>query len=412
VRLSGSLRRWLVPNVALLCLLLAAAPAAAQSGPVQYGYDELGRLTIVVDGVGNAAIYNYDAVGNLLSIQRINAADVGPVAIFSISPTRGKGGTTVSILGKGFSATAGQNTVRFSGDVVATVVSASPTGLRVTVPATAQDGPLSVTAPAGSATSAQSFRVIGPLTITPGDPSISTGVSRQFTATGPGGSTAPVTWAVNGIVGGNVTVGTISGNGFYNSPPVGSQQTTVTILATDQSDPTASGSLPLTVVSQRLAAAAQGVSVRFAQPLVSNSLQTSVSAVVGGTNVNKSAQASVSAVIGGEPSGRVVAIVAVSLAPAITAVSPAAGARGATGSTVTLTGAGFTDATQVTFLRNNAADSTITNSLVSVSPDGTQATLSLSIASGATTGDRVIQITTPNGASTVVGTGANVFTVQ
>jgi hypothetical protein len=217
---------------------------------------------------------------------------------------------------------------------------------------------------------------------------------------------------VNGIVGGNVTVGTISASGLYTSPPVGSQQTTVTILATDQSDPTASGSLPLTVVSQRLAAAAQGVSVRFAQSLVSNSLQASVSAVVGGTNVNKSAQASVSAVIGGEPSARVVATVAVSLAPAITAVSPAAGARGATGLTVTLTGAGFTDATQVTFLRNNAADSNITNSLVSVSPDGTQATLSVSIASGAIVGDRVIQITIPNGASTVVGTGANVFTVQ
>jgi hypothetical protein len=188
------------------------------------------------------------------------------------------------------------------------------------------------------------------------------------------------------------------------------------------------------------------VSVSFAQPLVSNSLQTAVSAVVGGTNVTKSVQASVSAVvggtpvsqsvqtavsavvggtnvsksvqaavsavIGGDPMANAVATVSVSLAPAVTGVSPASGARGATGLTVTLTGAGFTGATQVTFLRNNAADTTITNSLVSVSADGTQATLSLSIASGATTGDRVIQITTPNGASTVVGTGANVFTVQ
>ena len=106
------------------------------------------------------------------------------------------------------------------------------------------------------------------------------------------------------------------------------------------------------------------------------------------------------------------AAVSVSLAPAITGVSPASGARGVTGLSVTLTGAGFTDATQVTFLLNNVADTTVTNSLVTVSADGTQATLSLSIASGATTGGRVIRITTPNGASTVVGTGANVFTVQ
>ena len=90
-------------------LLPCAAPA--QTGPVQYGYDELGRLIVVVDGQGNAAVYSYDAVGNLLAIQRLNAADVGPVAIFAISPTRGKVGSTVSILGKGFGPTAAQNTV-------------------------------------------------------------------------------------------------------------------------------------------------------------------------------------------------------------------------------------------------------------------------------------------------------------
>ena len=41
------------------------------------------------------------------------------------------------------------------------------------------------------ATSAQSFRVIGALTVTPADPSISADASRQFTATGPGSSAAP-----------------------------------------------------------------------------------------------------------------------------------------------------------------------------------------------------------------------------
>ena len=429
MRVHRTSRRRLIPNLTLLFILLAASPAHPQAGPVQYGYDELGRLTIVVDGQSNTAIYNYDAVGNLLSIQRINAADVGPVAIFSISPTRGKVGTTVSILGKGFGATAGQNTVRFSGDVVATVVSASPTGLRVTVPATAQDGPLSVTAPAGTAASAQSFRVIGPLTITPADASISAASTRQFTATGPGGSTAPVAWAVSDVPGGNASVGTISPEGLYTAPAYLTQQVTVTIGATDQHDPTAKGSLALTVIPRRFASAAQGVSVRVAQPTITNSVQTSVSAVVGGTNVtksvqasvsavvggtnvSKSVQASVSAVIGGDPMTSTMATVSVSLAPVVTSVSPATGARGATGLSVTLTGSGFTGATQVTFLRNNAADSTITNSLVSVSPDGTQATLSVSIAGGAVTGDRVVQISTPNGASTVVGTGANVFTVQ
>ena len=98
--------------------------------------------------------------------------------------------------------------------------------------------------------------------------------------------------------------------------------------------------------------------------------------------------------------------------PVITGVSPASGACGAVDLAITLTGAGFNNATQVTFLRNNAPDTTITTSLVSVSPDGAQATLSVSIATGALTGVRVVKITTPLGASTAVGTGANLFTVQ
>ncbi len=47
-----------------------ASPLWAQSNPVQYVYDALGRLTTVVDPSGNVATYTYDAVGNLLSIRR------------------------------------------------------------------------------------------------------------------------------------------------------------------------------------------------------------------------------------------------------------------------------------------------------------------------------------------------------
>lgn len=43
----------------------------AHAGNVQYLYDDLGRLIAVVDGTaGEAAIYQYDAVGNLLGIVR------------------------------------------------------------------------------------------------------------------------------------------------------------------------------------------------------------------------------------------------------------------------------------------------------------------------------------------------------
>ncbi|HMH50633.1 MAG TPA: IPT/TIG domain-containing protein [Candidatus Acidoferrum sp.] len=429
MRVHRTSRRWLIPKLTLLLLLLVASPAHPQAGPVQYGYDRLGRLMAVVDGNGNAAIYNYDAVGNLLSIQRIDANPLAAVSITAVVPAEGRVGSTVSIFGKGFGATPSQNTVSFSGGV-ATVTSASSTGLRVTVPSTAQDGTITVTAPAGSAASPAPFRVVGPLTVTPTTPSISAGASRQFSAASVGGSPPPVAWAVNGVIGGNASLGTISANGLYTAPLTMIQEFVATIAAIDQSDPTATGSVVVTVMAPRFASAAQGVSVTFAQPMISNSvqssvsvirggtsvtnsLQTSVSAVIGGTAVSKNLQTSVSVSVGGDPSAIAATTpVSISFGPVITGVSPAAGTRGVVGLAVTLTGAHFTDGTQVTFLRNNVPDTTITTSIVSISPDGTQATLGLSIASGAPTGDRVVGITTPAGTSTVVGTGTNVFTVQ
>ena len=427
VQINRSLGRWLAVSIALVVLSLTPDFARAQTGPVQYGYDELGRLVVVADGAGTTAIYNYDAVGNLLSIERIDPGQLGAIAIVKITPTQGRVGSAVSIFGKGFGATPAQNTVTFNGGA-ATVTSASPTRLRVTVPSTALDGPISVTAAAGSATSAQSFRVVGPLTVTPNGASISAAASLQFSAAGPGGSFPPVTWAVNDIPGGNASVGTISAAGLYTAPTYVNQQATFTISATDQGDVTAKGSGTVAIVP-RLIATAQGVSVSVGPQTISNSLHQSVSAVIGGTTVTRNLQTSVSTVIGGtaivkslqtvvsvkvggDPLAIAATAVSLGVGPVITGVSPSAGARGAFNLTVTLTGAGFNDATQVTFLRNNVADTTISVVLTGVNPDGTQATLSIAIASGAVTGARVVDITTSAGTSTVVGTGANVFTVQ
>jgi len=45
-----------------------SATQNAFNGPVNYLYDDLGRLAGVVDSQGNAAVYTYDAIGNILSI--------------------------------------------------------------------------------------------------------------------------------------------------------------------------------------------------------------------------------------------------------------------------------------------------------------------------------------------------------
>jgi len=172
-RLSG---RSLPLFLALLFVALTASLAVAQSGPVQYGYDALGRLVIAVDGAGQAAIYQYDAVGNLLSIDRVDLLLLpGAVALAFFTPSTGPAGTTVSIFGKGFSATPAQNTVAFNG-AAAIVTAASPTRLVVTVSRHARPRSITVTAPAGSATTSAAFTVTGsaPPTITGFTPTMGT----------------------------------------------------------------------------------------------------------------------------------------------------------------------------------------------------------------------------------------------
>ena len=64
--------------------------------------------------------------------------------------------------------------------------------------------------------------------------------SQTFVATVSNTSNTTVTWAVNGVVGGNAAVGTISASGDYNAPAAPPAQPTVTITATSAADPTQS----------------------------------------------------------------------------------------------------------------------------------------------------------------------------
>ena len=164
---SLALRGLVAVFLPLACALSLATAASAQPPPIQYVYDALGRLVAVADRDGNAAIYVYDAVGNILAIQRVDAANLpGQVAITFVSPGKGKPGTVVSILGKGFGAGPGQNAVSFNGTAAA-VSSAVSNRIIATVPPGATTGPITVTAPLGSAVSPQPFRVVGDLAVAP-----------------------------------------------------------------------------------------------------------------------------------------------------------------------------------------------------------------------------------------------------
>ena len=390
-----------LPSRALKATLLASAVflslVTAARAEIFYVYDDLSRLIAVVDEQGNAATYTYDAVGNILRIDRFDAAQQpGPVRITLVTPTTGKVGTQVQIFGTGFSPTPTQNTVAFTGGT-ATVTESAPNRILTAVPSGAGTGTITVTAPLGSATSQVVFRVLGELTVTPSTASVFVNRTQQFQALEAGTATTNVRWAVNDLPGGDATVGTVSADGLYSAPSIAPNPSTVRVTAIHKDDSTLTASATVPIMPPQPAfIAARAVSVGVAEARTVNQNVTALVSIA----VAESRAAFAAA-----------APTAVAVAPVVTAVTPATGARGAT-FTLTLSGSGFGGATAVAFLRNNATDPAITVSNLVVSADGTQATVDIAIDASAPLGARVVRITTPGGSSTAVGTGGNLFTVQ
>ncbi|HEX2790560.1 MAG TPA: S8 family serine peptidase [Steroidobacteraceae bacterium] len=102
--------------------------------------------------------------------------------------------------------------------------------------------------------------------------------SQQFTATlANAGSNTAVSWQVNGIAGGNATVGTISSAGVYAAPATIPSPATVTVTAVSAADPTRSGSAAVTVayVSVAVVPSVATVMARATQPFVASVMNTS-----------------------------------------------------------------------------------------------------------------------------------------
>jgi hypothetical protein len=132
-------------------------------------------------------------------------------------------------------------------------------------------------------------RVSVTVTISPTASSIQAGQSQQFAATVSGTSNTAINWLVNGSLGGNSAVGTISSSGVYSAPlalPSGS----ITVTAQSAFDSSASASAtvsitsPATVsvsISPTSATLQVGGSQQFAAA-VSNTTYTSVNWLVSG----------------------------------------------------------------------------------------------------------------------------------
>ena len=131
-----------------------------------------------------------------------------------------------------------------------------PTGL-YTAPNIVPAGTVTIQAASAStpsATGAASVTVTAPLpvsvTISPTSATVRINRTRQFTATVQNSPTQSVIWKVNGIMGGNSTIGTISTSGLYKGPSTVPNPHTVTVTAVSVADSTKSASATVSIVKR------------------------------------------------------------------------------------------------------------------------------------------------------------------
>lgn len=87
------------------------------------------------------------------------------------------------------------------------------------------------------------------VTISPFSATLTVEGTQQFTATVQNTNNTAVTWQVNGVAGGNPTVGTVSSSGLYSAPAVVPNPATVTVTAISQADAAKSASAQVTITA-------------------------------------------------------------------------------------------------------------------------------------------------------------------
>ena len=87
------------------------------------------------------------------------------------------------------------------------------------------------------------------VSLSPASVTISLGESQTFLATVNNSTNIAVTWTVNGISGGNSTIGTIDTNGIYTSPTVLPASGPIVVQAVSNADPTKSATADITITS-------------------------------------------------------------------------------------------------------------------------------------------------------------------
>lgn len=430
----------------LLLVIFTTSPFSAlaqQGGTTTYVYDANGRLHAVISPAGEAAVYEYDAAGNITAIRRLAANEL---AILSFSPHEGMPGDVVTFIGVGFGG--GVTNVSFNG-APATIVSVTNSKVVATVPAAATTGLVTITTPTGSVTTTEPFTIAG-VRVTPSFAALKFGESVQFTAEVlPATLDQTVAWTVDGITGGNATVGTISATGLYTAG--NTRFSALTIRATSVADSARIGEAIVRVSDpndvQTVLAASVSVSrgenagtAALAQPLavqhgISGDSQTALAASVtvqhgdvANSGAALSRNVSVQRGAGTQSTALTTPVsvmydnapvqyfpldaVAATRGPYIQSLTPGNITRGTT-ITLTVNGVGLSGATVLRFISSSGTtDTTITVSNIVVSGDGLSLTATLTVSASSGLGSRTVFISTPNGDSITVNLGINIINVQ
>lgn len=101
------------------------------------------------------------------------------------------------------------------------------------------------------------------LIVSPSTATLALGAGRAFTVRAGSGATPAVTWSVNGIAGGNASVGAITPNGFYTAPDTFPSNNKITVTATATSNSSQKGNATVTVVYPNNNAQAESAPIKL-----------------------------------------------------------------------------------------------------------------------------------------------------
>lgn len=246
-----------------------AAVVGTSNQSVTWSVEGVAGGNSTVGTISTAGLYTAPGMPpspNVVTISATSAADATASASASVTVTNpapalsavspstlaaGSSDSTVTLNGSGF---AEQSVVDANGTALATSFT-SDTRLTAVVPAAllASAGTLSITvtspSPGGGTSSAETMTVSIAVSVSPATETLNVSQTQQFSATVAGTANQTVAWSVDGVAGGNSTVGTISAEGLYTAPGVPPSPNAVTVTAASAADPTQAASATMTVVN-------------------------------------------------------------------------------------------------------------------------------------------------------------------